>query len=462
MSMETKRQKREISPYLIVLLSFLIIILIGSFLLTLPFAKTDGQWGSYIDSLLAATSATCVTGLSPYVAGIGGELTFFGQLVMLIMIQIGGLGFVTVLTFFITLFTGKLQFKDRYFVSQAVGSTNVADIVKFVRKILLITFIVEAIGFLLGLPVFFTIYPDNPGEAIWNSIFTSISSFNNAGFDIFGGNSLIKIAENPIVYNMPDWCYYYLLSYIMILIIVGGISFLTIMEVFTFKNSRSYRAFTKICISMTAILIVFGFVAFFLTEGIKPTNAITPFQALFQSVSLRTAGFAAFDQSQLSAGGNVISCLFMFIGGCPLSTAGGIKTTTIFIVIIAIYKYLRGRQVTAFKRAYSSSMIVKAMALLLIAFTLVIAGYVAVWAFEGGGGDKTVEALIFEVFSAFGTTGLSYGITPSLSIGSKLVLCVLMYLGRLGPMTFFNLFEKSMGRKSDKHFQYVEEDILIG
>lgn len=462
--MKRKTFLSKISPYLLVLLSFLFIILLGSFLLVLPISQTSGNWGSYIDCLVASTSATCVTGLCSFVGGIGNTLTFFGQFVMLLLIQIGGLGFITVLTFFITWFTGKLQFKNRYFLSQAVGSTNVADVVKFVRKILLIVGIVELLGFLLGLPVFFTMYPGDPGKAIWNSVFISISSFNNAGFDLFGGDSLVRIASNPDIYNLPNWAYYYLCSYIMVLIVVGGLSFLTIMDIFTFKRAKQWRAFTKIALSMTGILIIGGFAVFMLTEGIKPDNPMDPFQALFQSVTLRTAGFANYDQSQLSMGGQITSCLLMFIGGNPLSTAGGVKTTTIFIIVLSIVSYFRGRRVVAFKRTYSYQMIIKAMALIFVAIFAIMISFVIVFSMENGAKNPlaTSDNIFYELFSAFGTVGVTRGLTTTLTIGSKIVICLLMFLGRLGPMTMFQIFQKNMNIKDDKHYEYVEEDILIG
>lgn len=460
--MEKPRKKLKVSPYLLVLLSFLLIILLGSFLLTLPIARLDGEWGSYIDALFVSTSATCVTGLCSYPGGIAATLTLFGQIVVAVMIQIGGLGFITVLTFIITLFTGKLQFKDRFYLSQAVGSTGFADIVKFVRKILFITMTVEIIGFILGLPVYLTIFNGDVGRAIWNSAFTSISAFNNAGFDLFGADSLIRIASNPIVYNMPTWCYYYLCSYIMVLIIVGGISFLTIIDIFSFRKRRNLKAFTKICLSATAILLLLGFGSFMLTDGIDPSHHITVFDAAFQSVTLRTAGFATFDQSSLSIGGRIISCILMFMGGCPLSTAGGVKITTVLLIVLAVYSYLRGRKVSIFRRTFSNNLVLKATCLIFMTFLVLVSAFGAISAFEIANALANTDNILFEIFSAFGTVGVTMGITPTLAIGSKIIIILLMFLGRLGPMTFFQIFEVNLSKNSDKHYDYVEEDILIG
>ena len=468
-AMEAKAKKNlwQLNPYVLVILSFVIVILIGSLLLTMPFSHTDGKWGIYIDSLFSSVSATCVTGLCTYADGIGKELTFFGQLIMLAMIQIGGLGFVTVLTFFITLFKRKVQFRNRYLLSQMVGSTNFADVVKFVRKLILISFICETIGTLIGLPVFITMYPGKFHIALWNSLFTSVSAFNNAGFDLFGATSLVRGMGNALIDGLPDWAYYYMCSYIMVLIVIGGISFLVIIDVFSFKNPRSWRAFTKIVLATTGFLLFVGWGVFALTESFhsEPMNA---FQSLFQSVTLRTAGFATYNQDNLSMIGKVFSCVLMFIGGSPLSTAGGIKTTTAFMIALAMFSYFRGKQVTAFKRRYSANMIVKAMSLVFLGMFGVITGFLVISALEAnnlgdtGLASNNATAIFYEVFSAFGTVGVSTGVTPLITTGSKIVLCLLMFMGRLGPMTFLQIFQANMDKKQTLHYEYVEEDFLIG
>lgn len=462
-----KTKKHSINPYVLVILSFVAVILLGTGLLCLPFSHTNGQWGNFIDEIFTATSATCVTGLCTYATGIGNELTFFGQLVVLMMIQIGGLGFVTVLTFIVTLFKSKLQFKNRYLLSQMVGSTNFADVVKFVRKLILISFSCEAIGFIIGLPVFFHVYPHEPLKALWSSLFISVSAFNNAGFDIFGATSLVTGVGNPFMDALGNgWAYYYLCTLIMVLVVMGGISFLVILELFTFKKANQWRVFTKIVLSTTGVLLLGGTLVLFVSEGLINHN-MNFFECLFQSVTCRTAGFATYNQDDLSVGGKVFSCLLMFIGGSPLSTAGGIKTTTIFMIVLAMFSYFRGRHVVAFKREYGTNMIVKAMSLVFTSLFFLIISFVAISSFERNtvfaiNTDKAT-ATTFELFSAMGTVGLSTGITPSLSLGSKIVICLLMLLGRLGPMTFLQLFQINMNKNDENiHYQYVEEDFLIG
>ena len=466
---ERHAQKKlwQLNPYVLVILSFIVVILIGSVLLIMPFSQRDGQWGNYIDALFSAVSATCVTGLCTYLEGIGRQLTFVGQFIMLVMIQIGGLGFVTVLTFFITLFSGKLQFRNRYLLSQMVGSTNFADVVKFVRRLIIISLIFETAGTLIGLPVYFTMYPGQPLQAIWASIFTSVSAFNNAGFDIFGASSLVRGLGNGLIDNLPNWAYYYMNIYIIVLIISGGISFLVIIDVFTTKGMRKWRAFTKIVLTTTAALLVGGWLLFIFSEIVFKGSDMNVFEALFQSVTLRTAGFATYNQDNISTVGKVASCLFMFIGGSPLSTAGGVKTTTAFMIVLAMFSYFRGKPVIAFKRRYSANMIVKAMSLVFLGIFAVLVAILCLTGFEANNASIVVNtdkpmAIIYEVFSAFGTVGVSTGITPYLSVGSKIVLCFLMFMGRLGPMTFLQIFQANMDKKQDLHYEYVEEDFLIG
>jgi len=458
-----KAQKKTINPYFLVILSFIVIILVGAVLLMMPFSRTANNFGSFIDCLFLATSATCVTGLNSFAQGIGDELTFWGQLIVIIMIQVGGLGFITLLTFFITLFSRKLQFKNRVLLSAMVNSEDAAEVVLFVRKIILISASFETLGFLLGLPVFLT-NCNSVLEGLWYSLFHSISAYNNAGFDLFGSTSLIRGIGNAFIDGLPTWAYYYLCSYIMFLIVAGGISFVVVMDIFARRKFRQLRVFTKISLMMTGILLSVGFIVFFASEGFK-----SPFDALFQSVTCRTAGFATVDQDSLSVLGKAFSCFLMFFGGNPLGTAGGVKTTTLYIIILAMVCYLAGRKVTSFHRRYSNGVIVKAMSLVLLAVATIFISFTLVYIFESDlDMDTTLlsstksASLIYEVFSAFGTVGVTVGITPYLSIGSKIVISILMFIGRLGPITFFQLLGSKMSIDDQSKYHYVEEDFLIG
>ena len=457
-------QRKRLNPYLLVILSFVLIIFVGAILLLMPFSRTANNFGNFLDCLFLATSATCVTGLNSFAQGIGDELTLVGQIIVMAMIQIGGLGFITLLTFFITLFSRKLQFKDRLFISLMVNSEDFAEVVSFVRKIILISFSFELFGFLLGLPVFLTCCNNVP-EAIWYSLFHSISAYNNAGFDLFGSTSLIRGIGNTFIDNMPLWAYYYMCSYIMFLIISGGISFLVVMDIFAKRKFQKLRVFTKISLLMTGVLLGLGFVVFIISESTH-----SPFNALFQSVTCRTAGFATMDQDKLTVPGKAFSCFLMFFGGNPLGTAGGVKTTTLYIIVLAMVCYLMGRKVTSFHRRYSNEVVVKAMSLVLLAAATIFISFIAIYAFESKNSLINMDdftstksaVLIYEVFSAFGTVGVSAGITPYLSVGSKIVICILMFIGRLGPITFFQLLGSKMRFDDKSRYHYVEEDFLIG
>ena len=471
-------QKKRLNPYLLVILSFVVIIFLGAILLMMPFSRTDGQFGSFLDSLFLATSATCVTGLNSFSLGLGALLTFPGQLIVLLMIQVGGLGFITLLTFFVTLFSRKLQFKDRFFISMMVNSEDFADVVSFVRKIIIISFSFELLGFLLGLPIFLNPkYVSSPQEGLWYSLFTSVSSFNNAGFDIFEQASVDTLAHNAslirgeggytFINSLDLPAYYYMCSYIMFLIVAGGLSFVTVMDIFAKRKLRKLRVFTKISLLMTGVLLTLGFVVFLISE-----RPVSIFNALFQSVTCRTAGFATTSQDELSVLGKTFSCFLMFFGGNPLGTAGGVKTTTLYIIVLAMVCYLTGKKsVTSFHRKYSNGMIVKAMSLVLLAVTAVFVSFILLYTFEemnhldleANNIKSSLSAvLIYEVFSAFGTVGVTTGVTPLLSIPSKIVICILMFIGRLGPITFFQLLGSKMRFDDQSKVHYVEEDFLIG
>ena len=454
------------NPYVLVILSFVFVILLGSILLYMPFSAASdskiswdnwGDWGYYLDCFFVAVSATCVTGLNTFTNGLIGTFNITGQIVVMAMIQIGGLGFITVLTFLLTLFRSRLQFKNRYILAQAVNSTNIADVVKFVRKVILISAIAETTGFLLGLPVYLNMFPGETGKALWVSLFTSVSAFNNAGFDLFGSTSLLS---EP-VQALPTGLYYYLISYLMIMIIAGGLSFLVYIDVFDpNRKYRNYRPFTKVVLVTTVTLLLSGFAIFVLTDVIPGNIRVS--DALFQSVTLRTAGFSTIDQAQLSLPGKAVSCVLMFIGGSPLSTAGGIKTTTAFIIFLSMYCHLRGKPVVAFRRTYSSNMILKAMSLMLIGLFVTIFAMVCIAGIESGNKIATMENVFLEVFSGFGTVGVSANLTPTLQPWSKIILCILMFTGRLGPITFFQVFQANLGKTNKGHFDYIEEDILVG
>ena len=458
-------RKKRLSPYFLVMLTFLGGILIGGLLICMPFARVDNNWGHYVDGLFMATSAVCVTGFDCYELGLANTLTIYGQVIELILIQIGGLGFVTTLAFIVTIFRKNISFNDRYYLSQATGSDTTPRVIPFIRKVILVTFVIELVGTFAVLPAFIDMRGNNP-MALFNAVFHTVSAFNNAGLDLFGyGTSLIRGAGNELIDGMSDWAYYYLCSMTMVFIILGGLSYLALIEIFSFKKKpHQWSAHTKICVVMAFSLIAIGALLFLVTDRwIKHENKIGVFDAFFLSVSSRTAGFATYEPVLLSSGGRVIDWVLMFIGGGPLGTASGIKTTTIFVILVAIYSYIRGRKVTAFKRGFSQTLIVKSMTVMLSSIFIVFLGFIVLSQFEVDNDYFTDSRGLYEVISSFSNTGLSVGLVPTLSYGGKITLVILMYIGRLGPMTMFSLFSRHMYIDESKvHVNYIEEDILIG
>ncbi len=421
------KNPKKISPALLVIFSFIGVMLIGAFLITTPIARTPkarelyGDWGNFVDSCFMATSATCVTGFDCYPMGLVNTINLFGQIVLCICMQIGGLGFMTVFFFFLTLIRKKLSFEDRFFISQAVNSSDVADVKKFLIKILVTTGVIEGIGFLLMLVPMFSLFGYN-GEAVWNALFHTVSSFNNSGLDLFGTTSFIR-EGNALLTGMKDWAYYFMSTTSLIMVLLGGISYFAIFDIFTLKKKpHQWTSFTKIAIVMMLILNIGGFVFFILSDGIKGSTSMSAYDAIFLAISSRTAGFATYDPYALSTPGRIFNDILMFVGGSPLGTASGIKTTTLFIIILTIFNYLRGESVHAFKRYYSKDLIAKSMLVFISSLFIVLIGYVVLAAFESNNPNQegifTGERCLFETISAFSTTGFTTLMTVQLSAGT--------------------------------------------
>ena len=457
-------------------------VLIGSFLLSMPFVfrnNPNNEWchvGTYMDAFFTSMSAMSLTGITTYPDGLVNTLNGAGQVIVLILVQIGGLGIVTILTFLFSAFRQKLQFKDRLMVSQAIAFNNFSEITRFVRRLMIITGICESVGFLLGLPVFLTLIPNDLPRALAYSVFHSISSFNNAGFDLFNStNSLIGglFTNTGEAISASNWLYYYFNIYNAILSLLGGISFLVIIDtVFDNRNPRRWTPFTKIVLMMTGGLIVIASFFLFLTDGLKADNPMNLFQIVMQIINCRTAGYSVYPQSELSLPGRMICAVMMFIGGSPLSTAGGIKVTTIFIIMVSILSYFSGKRLAPFKRVFSDTIISKSMTTVFLVVTIIIVAFVAVGFFgvtEVNGQtidpslkDDLYGMYLFSVFSFFGNVGFYTGLEPFFSVGAKIVLCFLMLLGHLGPMAFFQIFQNNLDKKASVHYSFVEEDFLIG
>ncbi len=471
-------KKFKLNPYLILIVSFIVIVLIGSLLLSAPFAFRDNpnnEWchvGNYLDAFFTSLSSMSLTGVVTYPNGLAGTLSFGGQMVVLFLMQIGGLGIVTILTFVLTLFRNRIQFKNRLLISQAIAFDNFAEIVLYVRRLIIITAVCELIGFGLGIPVFAKVFPNDVPHILYYSLFHSVSAFNNVGFDIFNdADSLVGGLGTMVSTN--NWLYYYFTTYLAVLSLSGGISFLAIIDmVLSKKPPRRWSAYTKIVLMMSGGLIVFFAMCLFFTDGLKANNPISLYECFIHTINCRTAGFSLYPLEELSLPGRMMSCVVMFIGGSPLSTAGGIKVTTVFVILMSIISYFRGKQTSLFQRRYSDTLIVKSMSTIFFVLVILIMAYVGLVLFgtkevSGYAMNENVkeninEYYLFEVFSCFGNVGFFTTLEPCLSTGSLIILCLLMLLGHLGPMTFFQLIQNHLDKNVIMHYSFVEEELLIG
>ena len=411
----------HLKPVQIIILGFLCVILAGTLLLMLPAASREAGSAGFADALFTATSATCVTGL--IVQDTISFWTPFGQAVILSLIQIGGLGVITVALSIAMLSGKKIGLIQRNIMQESISAPQISGIVKFTKFILLTTFGAEGIGALVMMPVFIRKFGLLKG--IWFSVFHSVSAFCNAGFDLMGGeqkySSLTAFAGNPVV-NIT----------IMVLIIFGGIGFLTWMDLAAHKfHFRKYRMQTKVILCMTAILIAVPALFFYFGEfSDAPSDRLL--LSLFQAVTPRTAGFNTADLTKLSDTGLFIMIILMLIGGSPASTAGGMKTTTVAVLFAssaAVFK--RKKFSSMFGRRIPSDSIQNAGAILLLYITLFSFGGMLISRIEG----LPLIRCLFETASAIGTVGLTTGITPGLSLLSRGILVFLMYVGRVGGLT---------------------------
>ena len=451
-------KRKILTPARIIVLGFIALIFVGAFLLCLPISNNDGEWLSFIDALFTATSATCVTGLVVVDTAI--NFNVFGQIVILLLIQIGGLGFMVAATLLFLMVKKRITLKSRMVLQEAIAEDRLQGIVKSIKYILMLTFIIESIGALLLMCSF---VPRYGALGIWISIFTSVSAYCNAGFDIL---SVVEGAEYCSV--IPFAQDIFVCLPIMALIVLGGIGFMVMSNITSvvLRKKKRLSINSKIVLLTTLILIVLGFVTFTITEW---NNTLKDFSVggkllagLFQSISPRTAGFDSIGQANLTPISYMMTVFLMFVGASPSSTGGGIKTTTFAILILTGIRTLQGKKDVVLKRSKINSFnIKKAITLTLFAILLVFVNTFLVMAFESGNDAVTLDKALFEVVSAFATVGLSMGITPTLSIGSKLVLIITMYIGRVGALTIgFSLIktEKDFNNK----IEYTDARVLVG
>mgnify|MGYP002542188280 CR=1 FL=1 len=404
----------------IIALGFAIVILVGTFLLLLPVSSDHTD---FLDALFTATSATCVTGLVVYDTAT--HWTLFGQIVILLLIQIGGLGFITIGVFLATYLKKKISLRQRGLIEESVNSLKLAGGVKLVKHIIKGTFLFEGIGAIILSLVFIEDFGLLKG--VYLGIFHAISAFCNAGFDILGtaDNAFPSLTgySGNILINVV----------IMLLIITGGIGFLTWDDIYRNKmNFKRYRMQSKIILMTTVCLIVFPAFFFFACDLKNLPAGERLLAAMFQSVTTRTAGFNTIDISEMSEASKAVMILLMLIGGSPGSTAGGMKTTTFTVLILnAIATFRSQENAGAFGRRLEYHVIKNAATIAMLYFTLFFCGGVAISVYEG----LPLLDCLYEAASAVGTVGLTLGVTPGLHVFSQVVLIILMYLGRVGGLT---------------------------
>ena len=419
---EKSYKKKHMTSFQLIIMGFAGVILLGTVLLMLPFSSAEKVITPFHEALFTATSAVCVTGL--VVKDTGSYWSLAGQTIILALIQTGGLGVVTVAASVSLLSGKKISLMQRSTMQNAISAPKVGGIVRLTRFILRGTFLIEAAGTVLLLPVFMGDYGK---KGIWMSVFHSISAFCNAGFDILGTDSSMFPSltgySGNILINLV----------IMLLIITGGIGFLTWDDIYTNKlNFKRYRMQSKIILMTTACLILFPTVFFYICDLTKLPMEKRLLAAAFQSVTTRTAGFNTINISEMSEASKAVMILLMLIGGSPGSTAGGMKTTTFSVLIInAIATFRSQENAGAFGRRLEYLVIKNAATIAMLYFALFFGGGIAISVYEG----LPLLDCLYEAASAVGTVGLTLGITPELHVFSQVVLIILMYLGRVGGLT---------------------------
>lgn len=441
---------KKMSQTRLIALSFFCVILAGTILLTLPWASRTGEWTSPLNALFTATSATCVTGLIVYDTYCHWSL--FGQIVIICLIQIGGLGLMTIISLLAVFTKRRIGLGERRLLMISSGNMRMSGVIRLVQKVAVITFVCEGIG---ALVLAYSFVPQmGIVRGCYNAIFHSISAFCNAGFDLMGrfkeGSSLALYEQNVAV-MLP----------LAILIVVGGIGFQVWSDLL--ENGfhvKKYSLHTKVALLSTGALLFGGWLLYFIFENKYHLNGMTLPEKLlssgFMSATTRTAGFAGFDLSQLSQSGSMLTIILMLIGGCPGSTAGGIKATTIAVMVMSVIGMSRGdTDITVFKRRLNKELIKHAAVICFVYVSVVLAATMTICTIE----HASLASVLFETSSAMGTAGLSQGLTAQAGAVSKVILIVLMYGGRIGGLSLLSVFAE---RKKEAPHKRPAERIMIG
>ena len=452
LALNMKRRGKPVSATKLIAVIFAVIILCGTGLLMLPQSSRDGSSCSFLNALFTATSATCVTGLTPFDTYT--QWSTFGQWVLLGLIEIGGLGFMSAATLVIFILRKKIGLKQRLVMAQALSLNEMDGVVKLQRTVLVGSLAMEALGALVLTLRFWPEYGFQ--HALRWGVFHSVSAFCNAGFDIFGelapGSSLQLFREDPVV-----------LLTLAALIVVGGLGFLVWEELAEKRSVQKLSVYSKLVLSATGILLLCGWVLTCLLEWNNPETlgglgtGGKLLGGFFQSVTLRTAGFDAINQSALTEGSKAVSMVFMLIGGSSGSTAGGLKTVTFLVLLLFIASRARGRSVvTVYRRTIPDNQVMNAMTIAIIMIVLAMFGGI----FISATAPVSFTDALFESVSALGTVGLTAGATGLLSVPAKILIIVFMYFGRVGVLTISLGF--LMGNQAVERFRYAETSLLIG
>lgn len=422
-------------PGRLITMGFAFVILVGTVLLLMPFSIKEGAHVAPIDALFTSTSAVCVTGL--IVVDTADHFTALGQGIVAVLIQIGGLGVTSVGVGLILAAGKRVSIRSRLLMKEALNVDSFRGMVKTVKAILIMTLGFECVGALLSFLVFSQDYP--LGHALGISIFHSIAAFNNSGFDILGGLRNLTPYQGNVLLNLTTCG----------LIVFGGLGFLVILDVLRNRSFRKLSLHSKAVITTTIVLIVSG------TLVLKATEEVSWLGALFQSISARTAGFSTYAIGGFTNAGLFALCILMFIGASPGSTGGGIKTSTFFVLVQSARSTLVKKPVGAFRRNIGKGNISKAYMITILSLAVVCTGTFLMCVLEP---EYSFMQLLFEVISAFGTVGLSTGITPDLGVAGKLVILIIMFIGRLGAMTLLSMWINH----PEPTARYTEEHITVG
>ncbi len=450
---DTSKRRNSASATQIIALGFASIILFGTLLLALPIASRSGESIGFLNALFTATTSTCVTGL--IVADTYTQWTLFGQIVILALIQIGGIGFMMAGTLFFMAARRKIGLRERMLLGETISADSMSGIIHFAKRILICVAVIEAVGAILLSIRFIPMF--GPLKGIYKSVFHSVSAFCNAGIDLMGEteqySSFTSVVHDPLI-NFT----------VMTLIIIGGLGFIVWENIVNhFRNGERIRLHTKLVLIISAVLTASGFIFFLAFEYSNPStigdfNIWQKIQAaLFQSVTARTAGFNTIDLAAMNKPSILVMIILMLVGGSPGSTAGGIKTTTVGILVIAAYSVVRGSsKVNVSGRRIGTDQVMRAMAVVMLSIAVMFFGVTVLLVADGIG----MEEAFFEVVSAFGTVGCTLGLTTTLSNVSKIMVIVLMYLGRVGVLTATMAITKQQHMYEEK-VTYPVETILF-